>query len=265
MARSAWLLVSLLALPLALAWGCSSSVNGTDDGDGGDCGDPPPPQMESDCPPAWQCIGGQWVDTAGDCPDPECPQSEPTTSTACSQNGQQCSYWHEDEPCGEAQGFVDYECIDHGWSRIGTRCSEPPECPGSLPEAGELCFEYPQAVCPFTVQTDCGETSALASCISDADGWWWQVSVAEGCTCQLQDNPTACEQNGCRWLVPGCGDVPLAQEGCYPATDCTADSCGDAATCTEVTIDPCWNEPCDACSAPAAVCEPLVGSEEEGT
>ena len=47
--------------------------------------------------------------------------------------------------------------------------------------------------------------------------------------------------------------------------DCTADSCGQGYVCTEVSVDPCWNSNCDACSAPASVCDAANGEEEEGT
>ena len=267
MARPAWLLASLLGLPLALAWGCDSSVSsdgadGADD-DGGDCGPPPPPEMENECPPAWQCIDGTWVDTAGACPEPECPDLEVSAGAACSHEGQSCSYFHEDEPCGEEQGYHDYQCMEHTWTLVGTRCSPPPECPFELPEAGTDCSEFPQAACPFEVQGECGPTVAFATCDSNEDDLLWTVIVGDSCDCTAQGDPASCEDVGCRWLVPGCGDAPLWQEGCYPADDCTADSCGDGYVCSEVSVNPCWNQACDACSAPAAICDMLLGGEED--
>jgi hypothetical protein len=265
MARHAWLLASLLGLPLALAWGCNS-VSSADGDVGDECGDPPPPQMESECPPAWQCIDGDWVDTAGACPEPECPELEPSDSGACSEIGQQCSYWHEDEPCGEEQGYHDYQCGDGGWTLVGTRCSPPPECPFVLPVAGTDCSEYPLAsACPFEIEGECGPTMALAQCIDDGAGPLWNVIAADSCDCSVQADPTSCEEAGCRWLVPGCGDSPLWQTGCFPAEDCTADSCGEGYVCAEVSVNPCWNEACDACGAPAAVCDILIGTGEEGS
>jgi hypothetical protein len=259
MARNAWLLTSLLGLPLALAWGCSGSVAADDEDE---CGPPPPPQAESECPPAWQCLGGDWVDTAGACLPDECPGLEPAENEACGAIGLECSYWHEDEPCGEEQGYRDYQCTASGWTVIGTRCTLPQECPPELPAADSDCTAYPYATCTFEIEGPCGPTTALAQCVDSGGVLLWQLVAADSCDCSAQIDPAACEVAGCRWLVPGCGDAPLGQAGCYPPEDCTADSCGEGSACTEVSVDPCWNQGCGACGAPAAVCDVVIGGDE---
>ena len=120
---------------LVVCSGCSATiVNGGDGGEGGstsECGDPPPPSGGY-CPPAWECVDGEWVDLGGACPQPACPSSEPSYGSPCDVVGQICEYYSDDD-CGYGSTA---ECTEEGWQVYSLRCSPPVECPEVAPLAG---------------------------------------------------------------------------------------------------------------------------------
>ena len=84
-------------------------------------------------------------------------------------------------------------------------------------------------------------------------------TLLEGCA--AHPSPESCAMDtSCRWLVPGCVASgvpvpPLGEEACHPAQDCTSDGdCEGDARCTEVVIDPCWNDICHACGSNVKLC-----------
>src|SRR5688572_8857418 len=113
-------LAAALLVPLA---GCESLIDIEDGGGAGgsesECG--PKPKSGGDCPPAWSCIDGEWVDTAGACPNPQCPENQPDTGDSCQKIGQKCSYMVE-EPCGA--GYSEYvsTCTETGWMTAYNIC-----------------------------------------------------------------------------------------------------------------------------------------------
>lgn len=239
-----------LALGLLLLSGCSGKVIGP-----GPCGDPPPPSGGY-CPPAWECVDGQWVDTAGACPEPACPELQPSHGDACQLNGQVCTYW-EDVPCGPS-GTVTATCQAGAWSVVTPYCSPEPTCPAAMPEPGTDCSAYWGAfACDYPVETPCGASSAILAC-DDAGLWALQVPAAS-CDCALLDVASCDLVQGCQWLEPGCGDAPIAA-GCYPTVGCNAaESCPLDTACVEKSFDPCVDATCDACGASYWTCEPTMG------
>jgi hypothetical protein len=250
----------LLLVPSLLAGGCDSNVDASDadDGESPDCTGPAPVN-EGPCPASWVCVDGVWVDSSvGDCVS-ECPVERPADGSACPQPDQQCSYWVDDEPCGEPAHDELVLCTASGWTTLGPRCSPPDDCPLELPLAGSSCpGELPYS-CTYTISGECGDVTAEAAC--DLRTYTWIVNADEPCgACDTHLDAASCSASaGCRWLEPGCGEPPLPQAGCFAAEDCTQDSCDEGKTCTSAIIDPCWNSPCDACGAEALVCLPGDG------
>ena len=245
--------LSLVVPALLLAWGCKSSVDAFDGGEQGECEDPPPPSAGF-CPASWVCIDGEWVDTGGDCPDP-CPIDRPAEGSACTEEGLECGYFVDEEPCGQPAHDETVKCLGGAWTTLGPRCEPPPECPEALPTAGGDCTGWADAFgCNYTVESSCGDLPAFAYC--DTGTWTWSVELSETCgACDALSDAASCSAApGCRWLVPGCGEPPLPSEGCFAAEDCVAGGCDEGETCTLVVINPCWNSPCDACGADANVC-----------
>lgn len=67
-----------------------------------------------------------------------------------------------------------------------------------------------------------------------------------------------CDQTpGCRWLAANaCGEPALPESGCYPSDDCLSTGvCSDGLKCTVWWVNPCWNEPCDACGMEVGICQ----------
>ena len=242
---------------LVLATGCGATVTG--DGDS-DCG--PKPVSAGDCPPAWNCIDGDWVDTAGACPNPTCPDVEPEYGSACAFVGSKCSYTN-DVPCGELTNEL-AECTDDGWVIYANRCEPPPECPNEMPVAGSDCTGWEYAYwCPYDVSCGGPEVSqATVSCDTSMSTPSWRVDSTATCQdCGQLGNSASCAASaGCQWLTPGCdSNVPSVYEGCYSTSDCNANGCDDPnATCSTYAYNPCPDGTCDACAAPFGVCELLL-------
>jgi hypothetical protein len=237
---------------IAASQACVPSVAFDSESEG--CADPEPPSTGW-CPPAWSCIDGTWVDTAGACPDP-CPASQPSEGDPCDALGHTCTYEESWFECDEEELFtVKITCTSQGWTTMANHCSPRPDCPDELPIHGGDCTGWYEAYdCSYPVETQCGAKNAYVFC----NGSSWDVSLDASCpSCTELDSAAACSADpACRWLVPGCGEPPLAIEGCYPAEACT-DTCPDEGDeCTTVLHDPCWLSPCDACGAETNVCQP---------
>jgi hypothetical protein len=182
----------------------------------------------------------------------------PETGGDCPLIGMECPYQVE-EPCGPVTQRT-YECTADGWSTIYPACSPEPTCPDEMPLPGSDCsgWEYPY-FCQYDVF--CGDqisTVAMSCDYTDPPLWKVDTFPAE-CSCGLIGDAAACSvMEGCRWLVPGCGDGPQVAEGCYPAADCQVDACPPTDTCVVLGYDPCWNSKCEACGADTGVCQPLT-------
>ncbi|TKD00298.1 hypothetical protein [Polyangium fumosum] len=194
-----------------------------------------PPPTESENPPP--------VET------PECPATPPDTNTPCTEP-LSCEY---NNACVEV-----YYCEEGTW-HMTSGCNPPPvdPCPPEAPASGALCSYV--TTCSYTVDYGCGPQEQTASC----DGAVWTTEGISTCNppppddCVSYKNETECAADaGCRWLVPGCGMPALPEAGCFAVTNCTGDfDCPiSGGTCQEVSIDPCHNQPCDACSMTVSVC-----------
>lgn len=243
-------LAALLALvPLAA---CTTTV--TVDPDEEECG--PKPGGGGWCPPAWQCVDGEWVDTAGMCPEPACPASVPANGDSCPIVGQDCSYTVE-EMCGPVS-TVSAVCTATGWKLAYSACQPEPTCPLQMPVVGSDCsgWDYPY-FCQYNHACIDVITTVAMSCDYTVDPPSWQLdSEPPLCAaCESMGDAASCSAtSGCQWLVPGCGENPIA-EGCYPAGDCQVDGCDiPEQSCVVFDKNPCWNELCDACNAPIGVC-----------
>lgn len=61
----------------------------------------------------------------------------------------------------------------------------------------------------------------------------------------------------CEWLAPACADDSIPAAGCHDRMPCASDAdCSAGDTCTVVSVNPCVDQPCDACAAPRSVCLP---------
>lgn len=252
---------SMLAWPAAFvlasltAFGCKTTVS-VDDPDTECQGERPDIPNDSWCPPAYECIDGEWVDTAGACPEPACPATKPADGESCQLAGQVCSY-EEEVPCGPVEQ-VDSHCIDGGWVTVYNYCQPEPECPDDLPVAGTDCSGWDYAYsCQYFLQTSCGEEVVFLSCAAGEAGMVWNLD--SGSTCAVcNDHATEAEcgaTSECQWLTPGCGDQPT-QMGCYPKVGCDLAGCDDDSACVETTYDPCYGQACDACGASYFACLP---------
>lgn len=257
---------SMLAWPAALvlvsltALGCSNkiSVDDTDpDPDPGCEGERPEIPENAWCPPSYECIDGQWVDTAGACPEPLCPDYKPSDGTSCQVVGQVCNY-QEDIPCGETEQ-VSVHCTDNGWIATYNYCQPEPECPDDLPVAGTDCAGWDFAYsCQYLLQTACGEEMVFLACTGTEQGQTWTIQSGSTCAiCKDHDTDAECAlAPECQWLTPGCGDEPT-QTGCYPKVGCDVAGCPtDDSICVETTYDPCYGQPCEACGASFFACLP---------
>lgn len=251
-------LAGLFLLPL-LATGCTATVTGGEGGGGGgggeDCEGPAP----GDWCGGYSCVDGKWEPNPTFAPcGPACPEAKPAEGSNCAEDGQTCSYPGEVFDCGPSEpGEVELRCVGGAWTTMAKRCQPPLECPDELPVAGTDCSGWDMAYhCAYSAESGCGPTHAVAAC----DGSVWSVEATQSCEdCSDLGDPASCSASpACRWLVPGCGEAPLGEAGCYPKEDCTETSCGEGEACSKVTHDPCWNSSCEACGADAMICEPAL-------
>jgi hypothetical protein len=254
------LLASLTVTTLALGLtACSNTIIGGGESDPEPqpgCEGMPEPPSDGWCPPAWSCVDGAWVDTAGACPEPACPMSRPMDGEACDMIGQSCFY-EEFVDCGEGGGTVTATCTADGWVTAWPRCSPPLECPETIPEHGFDCTGWENAsYCQFDLQKSCGDVLAIVSCEYLEDDMRWNVQLQDDCGgCAAHETAEGCDADpSCRYLVPGCGDVPVPEAGCYPRFDCVEGACAEGESCTAFTADPCWDSVCDACGIQVSLC-----------
>lgn len=216
-------------------------------------------QYNDSCSESYECVAGAWVDTSPSCnpPFPEpCPAEAPPLGSSCFDPSlQTCLYPNWDE-CGQD---LNVSCNGGVWvaENIGS-CNPPPPCPAEAPESGSFC-DFP-VECPYTVDSPCGPVAAIASC----DGATWTV---DSILCNPPP-PDPCKSfalladcvadPSCRWLVPGCGMPSLAQEGCFPALDCTDGSCPPGESCQTVSTQ-CAD--CQTCDFPVLICLPAGPGE----
>lgn len=248
--------ILLVVLGLAAgAMGCGSTVSGGDDdgssADGADDGaddggsddgsddgtgsGPGPTGGNSTC-------AGQMV--CDPCP-PICDGNGNVTGCDCS-----CS----DEPptcdLGEAPSC----------SVIGTWMCQPGDCPTSEPVVGEAC-DTDGLTCSYDVEVDCGDqTTSLYACEDGA--WAARSNRCQPMPCREWTSSDDCQAGGCRWLEPGCDDDALPAAGCFEEFDCDEGSCpfGND-VCMTVSVDPCWDADCRACSEQVSVCVEQAGGQ----
>jgi hypothetical protein len=263
---------AMAAVAPAVLSGCGSSVV-TGSG-GGDC-PAAMPGAGTDCsgetlqcgygedecgsPIEFTCSGGKWAQSGPtvSCnpPPPDCPAATPAQGSSCPIPGMACTYPGTGGCVFEVQASCDANLT---WqvSEIMSPCN-PPGCPAEIPTQGEPCVPPWEGTCTYTVDTGCGPLPETAIC----ENGQWSLSTTI-CNppppdyCYSLTTATDCAaQTFCRWLVPGCGDPPLPQAGCFPTYDCaTTSDCGVGQTCQEVVINPCYNLPCDACGANVHLC-----------
>ncbi|MCK6576053.1 hypothetical protein L6V77_33790, partial [Myxococcota bacterium] len=78
--------------------------------------------------------------------------------------------------------------------------------------------------------------------------------------CHEIPDEAACEADPvCGWYAPGCMEPALPAAGCFVAEPCLGNAdCPEGTTCEPVAIDPCRNEPCDACGQLLNLCVPAA-------
>jgi hypothetical protein len=189
--------------------------------------------------------------------DTLCPPSMPVGGELCP-NTLQCDYGLDD--CGFP---LKATCVNNEWQTSGpSACNPPPpdlNCPPELPALGSPCnWNYASGFgCQYTVDIGCGPQFIEATCngttvtveyLAPSCGQCATLTTESGCTTDA----------ACRWLTPGCDMPAVPMAGCFPVQDCAADMpCATAGqTCQQVSYDPCYNKPCDACGAQASVCLP---------
>lgn len=235
--------------------GCKGNVSV----DPSECQDPKPEVPPGAwCPPAYECIDGEWMDTAGACPEPLCPEAKPASGAACELIGQTCSY-QEDIPCGPI-GEVQAVCTADGWEVMANYCQPEPVCPDEMPIPGADCADWPDAyACNYAVESSCGTMMAFLHCDISAEGMTWKLDGGPTCgACEGYGAEADCNTDAaCQWLTPGCGEAPI-EMGCYPKQGCDVTDCpDDSLVCVERIYDPCYGELCDACGASYFTCVPL--------
>jgi hypothetical protein len=197
---------------------------------------------------AWQLQSTTCTPMATDCLSAQEGDSCEVVGDSCATNG--CDGDHS-ATCGD----------DHHWhlaaiSSTGDNCCfHDGACPIVLPNDGETCdLCHGATACAYP--SACGEDHAFCG-----DDGKWHVPIGECppppppdfCTSNVDQG--ACEMDAsCRWLTPGCGDIPLWAPGCFTISDCGPGNCGPSQICQTFSYNPCFNKGCDACGAPASLC-----------
>jgi hypothetical protein len=187
-----------------------------------------------------------------------CPAAVPAHGKDCPERGLRCEYG-EDE-CDES--YLAECAADGRWNVVVSwvSCNPPPPlpCPDEPPAHGTTCEPPDQAVCDYEVWF----CPVEARCVTGA----WQLSgpdcnppPPEMCFSLAQDECDAFPT--CEWAVPGCGEPALPKASCHPiaappGTTCNLQPglCPSGTSCQQVSIDPCVDEPCDACHQAAWLC-----------
>ena len=226
----------------------------TQPAEGTACEAPMECQYNDGCGASVVCVAGAWLDMTPPCnpPFPEpCPAEAPQLGSSCYEPYQSCLYPNWDE-CGQD---LNVTCNGGVWEADGiSSCNPPPPCPAEVPANGSIC-DFP-VLCDYTIDSECGLIPATASC----DGATWTVDSTIICNPPEPDPCTYLATVGdcaadpsCRWLTPGCGMPALPQAGCFPAQDCTDDSCPPTKSCQVASTD---CETCQTCDIPVLVCLP---------
>lgn len=183
-----------------------------------------------------------------------CPPSMPIAGNPCVTTVD-CSYGVD--TCGFPLSAT---CMNGVWQvESPVPCNPPPpdpQCPADIPAQGGPCNWNWQAGggCTYPVDNDCG--LQMISVMCNGTTMTAEYTAPSCGQCSALTEAQCATDSGCRWITPGCGMPALPMAGCFPITDCMADTdCTTAGqTCQEVSYDPCYLKACDACSAPAKVC-----------
>jgi hypothetical protein len=245
----------MMGLSVAM-FGCNVTVTngpcGEEPGGGGGCG------------AEWECLDGEWVDVSEPCgPEPEpseCPATFEEAVGPCFGDNV-CEYPGTDEECGDPTKPRYVACLGGEWKYTSPRCSEPMECPATMPVVGTVCAEVqsvPFWSCPYSVA--CGDTTTevVLSCDFANEPNLWTIESGTGCADCRDLGPAECGASAaCQWLTPGCeAGAPVIEAGCYPTTDCQqTDGCEAGQACVLYSYNPCAGAECDACGATFGVCE----------
>jgi hypothetical protein len=205
------------------------------------------------------CTEQGWQTAAPRCSEPppfECPIAVPERGSSCDEIGQRCEYEEVYGSCGEEWQVA--ECTGEGWqvSYESTWCSIG--CPEELPIDGSDCTDWGEVQgCFYSETWACGDVQLTAACTEGQ----WKVEAPAACgSCDALGNAASCSANpACQWLVPGCGEEPLAMAGCFPIAACSNETCPEDTSCQLVTVDPCWDSFCNACGMEVEVCQPDMG------
>ncbi|MEP7121458.1 MAG: hypothetical protein ABJE95_11130 [Byssovorax sp.] len=261
---------AMIAVVATIPLGCTGSVV--------EIGSQPP-----GCPDAEPVAGAACSVTAAGCKYTEGPcavelrcdaesAAWQSKTTSCSPVAKDCGSGQDGdvcavigETCGESPGpcsggYFNTCGDDHHWhssvAEGGGPCCDPSGvCPAEQPTQGQPCSPCPgEPACSYS--SGCGQN--FASC--DPDGTWHIIfgdcpppPPPDNCT--NLGNQGACETDpSCRWLTPGCGDVPIGAPGCFTIKDCGPGTCGPSEICQTFSYNPCFNKGCDACGAPAQLC-----------
>jgi hypothetical protein len=192
-------------------------------------------------------------------PDDPCPPTMPASGAVCSVSTT-CDYGTDE--CGLP---LTASCVGGTWQVSGPAiCNPPPpdpECPTDLPVRGAACNWNWQSGfgCSYVVDIGCGMQSISVMCNSTTVTVEYTAPTCGQCS-TLTSESTCNTDAGCRWLTPGCDMPALPMAGCFAVADCTGDmectTAGD--TCQQLSYNPCYNQACNACGAPASVCLPPV-------
>lgn len=199
------------------------------------------------CEQTFLCNKGKWTALAIECAG-SCPPNAPVSGTPCTGN-QQCDY---PDPSCSAAG-TEATCSGGAWivSSFGPACA--PSCPFSPPSDGQACDSCCNGPCTYPLEPGC---SVSAECLGNK----WVTTVppcVPPAPCFTYTDPMSCQGDfQCRWLVPSCGGpLSLPEAGCYSKVQCEKNiDCEPDEVCSQVSVDPCWNSPCNACSGTTTIC-----------
>ncbi len=183
---------------------------------------------------------------------PACPDTLPADGDACDPLvDSTCSYSSGLDYC---DGDVVATCTADGWTHTAPACA----CPADVPVDGTPCLAG--ASCSYPID-DCGGT-AMADCVDGTFSVGFDSMTCPGdCYAMDEIECTGIASDVCRWITPGCSDVPEAikTEGCFPIEPCepgAPDACPGETLCLQVDYDPCYQLDCGSCSDATTVCLP---------
>lgn len=190
--RYGWSLLSVLVI------GCGANLS-TADGDGAGAGEPLPDNpsecpgdppgsgnvcrffellctyQEQDCTVTYQCKSNRsWAAIEAECDQPTVDCDAALEGERCALTGETC--WTELDACTEEERYCGR---DHTWSIesltdecCAGSCCDVTDCPETAPLDGDQCDPCVDTLqCEYPVDTECGPSTAHASCASE-DGYW---------------------------------------------------------------------------------------------